>query len=68
MKIQSLEEEGYIVYFIFYESNTLVLASGGTSDKDEIFANAEERLSEWLSGKVAVMKPEISGEQYVPSL
>ncbi len=62
MKIQSWEEDGHIVYFIIDESNTLVLAAGETSDKDEIFANAEERLSEWLSGKVAVMKAKLLGE------
>lgn len=62
MKIQSWEEDGHIVYFIIDEASTLVLASGKTSDKDEIFSSAEERLSEWLSGKVAVMKAELLGE------
>lgn len=62
MKIQSWEEDGHIVYYIIDESTTLVLASGETSDKDSIFANAQERLSEWLSGKMAVMKSEILGE------
>ena len=59
MKIQSWEEDGHIVYYIIDEENTLVLASGETCDKDKIFADAEERLSEWLSGKVAVMKAEL---------
>jgi len=59
VKIKSWEEDGHIIYYIIDESNTLVLAAGETSDKDEIFANAEERLSEWLSGKVVVMKAEL---------
>lgn len=59
MKIQSWEEDGHIVYYIIDEASTLVLAAGEISDKDEIFTNAEERLSEWLSGKVAVMKAEL---------
>ncbi len=62
MKIQSWVEDGHIVYYIIDEANTLVLSSGETSDKDEILSNAEERLSEWLSGKVAVMKAELLGE------
>lgn len=56
MNIKTWEEDGYVVYYINDEGNNLILASGKVSEKDVIFANAEERLKEWLSGKVAIMK------------
>ena len=56
MEIKTWEEDGYVIYYINDEGNNLILASGKVSEKEIIFANAEERLEEWLSGRVAVIK------------
>lgn len=56
MEIKTWEEDGYVIYYINDEGTNLLLASGKVSEKEIIFANAEGRLEEWLSGKVAVIK------------
>jgi hypothetical protein len=61
MSIKTWEEDGYVIYY-FNEGVTLILAAGKVSEKDTLFASAEERLEDWLSGKFAVMKHELTGE------
>lgn len=62
MHIKTWEEDGCVIYYINDEGNYLILASGKVSEKDTIFDIAEERLENWLSGKFAVMKYELTGE------
>lgn len=56
MNIKTWEEDGYVIYYTIDEGDNLILAAGKVSEKEVIFANAEERLEEGLSGKVAVIK------------